>query len=193
MDVVFFPSAAALREWLEANHDKAQELWIGFYKKSAGETGLTYPEAVDEALCYGWIDGIRKKLDDTRYVNRFTPRKRSSNWSAVNIKRVGELIEMGRMQPPGLKAFQERDERRSQQYSFENEQQTLPAEYETTFKTNESAWEFFQSQAPYYKRTAIWWVVSAKQEATRQKRLALLIEHSAKGERLPMFARPKKS
>jgi uncharacterized protein YdeI (YjbR/CyaY-like superfamily) len=190
MEVIFFDSPAKLRSWLHENHDRSDELWIGFYKKGSGKPSVTYPEAVDEALCFGWIDGIRKAVDDVSYTNRFTPRKPRSNWSAVNIKRVNELMALGRMQPPGLEAFNKRTDNRSQVYSYEQRDKAAfdPAQ-EEQFRASEPAWTFFQSQPPGYRRTATWWVLSAKQEATRQKRLATLIELSEKGKRLPQFDR----
>ena len=194
MDVVFFDSAAELHSWLREHHDKAQELWVGFYKKGSGKSSLTYPEAVDAALCFGWIDGIRKSVDDVSYANRFTPRKPRSNWSAVNIKRVGELSELGLMQPPGLEAFNKRTDDKSQVYSYEQrDKAAFDAAQEEQFRANEPAWTFFQSQPPGYRRTATWWVLSAKQDATRQKRLETLIDVSEKGKRLPQFDRTPQS
>ncbi len=189
MDVIFFETLSDLRAWFVEHHDQAQELWIGFYKKSAGKTGVTYAEAVDEALCFGWIDGIRKRVDDTSYTNRFTPRKARSHWSAVNIRRVGELTALERMHESGWKAFEERDHRRSQQYSFEQENPGLSAAYETRFQEHEDAWKFFQSQPPSYQRTASWWVMSAKREETRLKRLAILIDDSANQQRIALLRR----
>jgi uncharacterized protein YdeI (YjbR/CyaY-like superfamily) len=190
MEVTFFESPAQFREWLEEHHDKERELWVGFHKKGSGKPSITWPEAVDQALCYGWIDGIRKSLDATSYTNRFTPRKRDSTWSAVNIKRVGELTELGLMQPPGLKAFEGRDERKAELYSYERANVKLDGIYEEQFRANEAAWRFFQAQAPSYQRTALWWVMSAKKEETRQKRLATLIEDSEHGRLLANFLRP---
>lgn len=192
MDVVFFESQAEFREWLLKNHDKTSEIWVGFRKKNSGLPSATYHQAVDEALCFGWIDGIRKSIDDTSYTNRFTPRKRRSNWSEVNIKRVGELIELGLMHPAGLKAFEARDQDKTGQYSYEARTREMNEAAVATFKANPKAWEFFQAQAPSYQKLANWWVFSAKQEATRQRRLAKLIEHSEKGERLPQFVSPRK-
>jgi uncharacterized protein YdeI (YjbR/CyaY-like superfamily) len=184
MDPVFFQTPSDLRDWLEENHATAKELWVGFYKKGASQAGITYSQALDEALCYGWIDGIRKTIDAATYTNRFTPRKPRSNWSAVNIKRVGELIEMGRMRPSGLAAFNGRDPARQGQYSFEAPSRELSDEYNEQFRANKAAWDYFQSQPPYYRKTASWWVMSAKKEETRQKRLTILIDDSAYGRRL---------
>lgn len=184
MEVTFFKSPSELRNWLQANHDKAKELWIGFYKKSSGRTGITYAEALDEALCFGWIDGIRKSVDEISYTNRFTPRKPGSIWSMVNIKRAGELAEAGLMHPSGLKAFGERDEKKSKLYSYEERVRKLDDVYEEQFRANKGAWDFFQAQPPGYQRSAAWWVMSAKREDTRLKRLAALIEGSEKRQRL---------
>jgi uncharacterized protein YdeI (YjbR/CyaY-like superfamily) len=187
MDVSFFPTAGDLRIWFEKHHDTADQLWIGYYKQASGRPSVTYRESVDEALCFGWIDGIRRSLDAASYANRFTPRRRRSNWSYVNIQRVGELIEAGRMKPAGLKAFQERDQARSQQYSFENRPATLDEVFESTFRANGRAWEFFLTQAPWYRRTSIFWIMSAKKAETRQRRLMILIKDSEKARRLPML------
>lgn len=190
MDAKFFRNAAAFRRWLEKHHDKEDELWIGFYKKGAARRGITYPEAVDESLCFGWIDGIRKAIDEERYANRFTPRKPKSNWSDVNRKRVAELIAEGRIQPAGLAAFESRDDARSGVYSFENRDKArLTPEQEQRFRKNARAWSFFESQPPGYRRIAIWWVVSAKREETREKRLATLIDDSKNGLRIAMLRR----
>ncbi|MDQ5823251.1 MAG: YdeI/OmpD-associated family protein [Chloroflexota bacterium] len=184
MEVTFFESPSEFREWLEQNHDSAKELWVGFYKKGFGKAGITWPEAVDQALCFGWIDGIRKRVDETSYTNRFTPRRRGSTWSAVNIKRVGELTELGLMRPAGLDAFEKRDEAKAQLYSYERAQSKLDETYERQFREHERAWAFFSAQAPSYRRTSSWWVMSAKKEETRQRRLAALIEASERGEKL---------
>jgi uncharacterized protein YdeI (YjbR/CyaY-like superfamily) len=193
MDVVYFASAAEFRAWLERNHESATELWVGYYKKGTGKQSITYPEAVDQALCFGWIDGVRRGVDGERFANRFTPRKPRSNWSAVNIKRVGELMEMGLMRPAGIAAFEKRDQAKSPAYSFEQGSPGFGAELEATFRANAPAWAFFESQAPWYRRTATWWVVSAKREETRRRRLATLIEDSARGERIALVRRPEKA
>ena len=183
-EVTFFESPSEFRDWLEENHDKEKELWVGFYKKGSDKPSITWPEAVDQALCFGWIDGIRKSIDESSYTNRFTPRRRDSTWSAVNIKRVGELTELGLMQPAGLKAFEERDEKKAQLYSYERAESKLDEAYERQFRQNERAWAFFESQAPWYRRTSTWWIMSAKKEETRLRRLAALIEASERGEKL---------
>ena len=180
----FFRSTAEFRKWLTSNHTKADELWLGFYKKGSGRESLSYPEAVDEALCFGWIDGIRKSLDDVSYVNRFTPRRARSVWSSVNIGRVEKLIEEGRMTSAGLAEYEKRTPERSGVYSFEREKASLPAEHERFFRSKKKAWEFFQSQSPYYRRMASWWVISAKKTETRDRRLKQLIADSAAGRRL---------
>jgi uncharacterized protein YdeI (YjbR/CyaY-like superfamily) len=192
MKITFFQSASDLREWLAANHDKVHELWVGFYKKASGKVGISYQEAVDEALCFGWIDGLKKAVDDVSYAHRFTPRKPKSFWSAVNIKRVGELTRAGRMMPPGLKAFAGRDEQKARQYSYERSACKLEGTHEKQFRANPKAWEFFQAQPPGYRRTATWWVISAKREETRGKRLATLIETSKTGQRLAMLVSQSK-
>ena len=187
----FFKSQSAFRQWFEKHHDISKELLVGFYKKSSGRPSITWPESVDEALCFGWIDGIRKSIDDISYTIRFTPRKPSSTWSIVNIKRAQELIDQGLMQPAGLKAFQLRKENKSGIYSYEQRSDRLPEAYERRLKRSKSAWNFFQAQPPWYRKTAGWWVVSAKKEETRLKRLAKLIEDSAQGRTLPPLTRGK--
>jgi uncharacterized protein YdeI (YjbR/CyaY-like superfamily) len=192
MKIAFFQSASDFREWLARNHDKVRELWVGFYKKKSGKVGISYQEAVDEALCFGWIDGLKKAVDDVSYTHRFTPRKAKSFWSAVNIKRVGELKRAGRMMPPGLAAFAGRDEQKARQYSYERSTCKLEGVQEKQFRGNAKAWEFFQTQPPGYRRTATWWVISAKREETRDKRLAKLIETSERGRRLDMLVSSSK-
>lgn len=190
--ITFFPTAADFRRWLQANHATATELVVGFYKTSSGRPSLTWPASVDQALCFGWIDGIRKRIDDERYTIRFTPRRPTSTWSAVNIRRVKELTKQGLMTPAGLKAFEARKENRSGIYSYEQRTAALPPEYEKVLKKNKAAWTFFQAQPASYRKAVMWWIVSAKQEVTRFKRLAQLIEHSAQGETVPQFTRWQK-
>jgi len=182
---VFFATPAEFRRWFEGNHEKTKELWVGFYKKSTGKPSITWPESVDAALCFGWIDGIRKRIDDVSYAIRFTPRKPGSNWSAINIGRVQELMKQGRMHPAGIQAFETRVKEKSGVYTYEQRHTIqLNENYEKIFRANLKAWEFFQKQAPSYRKIAVYWVMSAKQEETRAKRLAKLIEGSQKGRRI---------
>jgi len=180
----FFKTPAAFRKWLAANHNKSKELWVGYYKKVTGKPSITWPESVDEALCFGWIDGIRKKFDDESYVIRFTPRKKESIWSAVNIRNVERLIKEKRMAEAGLKAYALRKEFRSGIYSYEQRPVELVEPYASQLKKNKAAWKFFQAQPPGYRKMMTWFIVSAKTEETRQKRLARLIEGSAGQKRL---------
>jgi uncharacterized protein YdeI (YjbR/CyaY-like superfamily) len=190
----FFPTAADWRAWLERNHAETQELWVGFYKRLTGRPSITWPESVDEALCFGWIDGVRKSIDESSYVIRFTPRRSRSNWSAVNIKRAQELIATGRMQPAGLRAFEQRQDERSAVYAYEQRHSArLDEADEQQLRSNAAAWRFFQAQPPSYQKAAAWWIISAKQEATRRRRLATLIEDSANGRTVGPLTRPKKA
>jgi uncharacterized protein YdeI (YjbR/CyaY-like superfamily) len=187
----FFATPAEFGVWLEAHHAVAKELWVGFHKKGCGLPSMTWPQAVDEALCFGWIDSVRKSIDETSYANRFTPRNARSTWSAVNIQRAHELIAEGRMRPAGLRAFAARAEDKSGIYSYEQRGAAeLGDAYERQFRANHAAWEFFQAQAASYRKAAIWWVVSAKREETRQRRLTALIEDSAAGRRIALMTRP---
>ena len=176
-----FATPADFRAWLEANHDTASELWVGYYRKGVPKVSMTYPEAVEEALCFGWIDGVGRRIDDEVHANRFTPRTRRSTWSAVNVARMGELIAAGRAHPAGIRAFEARTEDNTGIYSYENRPADLPAAYLARLRASEDAWSWWQAQSPGYRRGATWWVVSAKQEATRDRRLAQLIEDSAAG------------
>jgi uncharacterized protein YdeI (YjbR/CyaY-like superfamily) len=186
----FFATPAEFRAWFEQHHETARELLVGYYKKGSGRPSITWPESVDQALCFGWIDGIRKRIDDVSYTIRFTPRKQRSNWSAVNIARVQELTSLGLMRQAGLKAFEERLEEKSGIYAYEQRDAAqLSAEYEQQFRANRQAWDFFQSQAGSYRKAAIWWVVSAKKEETRLRRLATLIEDSAQGRTIASMTR----
>jgi uncharacterized protein YdeI (YjbR/CyaY-like superfamily) len=177
----FFKTPADLRKWFAANHSAATEQWVGFYKKDSGKASITWPQSVDEALCFGWIDGIRKSIDAVSYKIRFTPRKPRSIWSSVNIKRAAELVEQGLMQPAGLKAFAARQENRSGIYAYEQRSPELPEQYAKKLRKHAVAWKFFQAQPPSYRKAVNWWVVSAKKEETRLKRLDTLIEDSAAG------------
>ena len=190
---MFFANPSELHAWFEKNHDKASEIWVGFHKKSSGKPSITWPESVDEALCFGWIDSIRRSVNDTSYTNRFTKRKARSTWSAVNIGRAKELISLGRMQPAGLKAFEQRSDERSAIYSYEQrESAKLGSAFEKQFRANKKAWRFFRAQAPWYQRVAAFWVISAKKDDSRIERLAKLIKDSENGRTIPPLTRPKK-
>ena len=193
MKIKFFKSPAVFRAWFEKYHSTQQELWVGFYKKDSGHQSITWPESVDEALCFGWIDGIRKSVDEKSYTIRFTPRRVGSIWSTVNINRAQALIIEGRMHQNGLNAFLAKKENKSGIYSYEQRKDQLDEPYEKILRQNRSAWEFFQTQSPAYRRAAIWWVVSAKREETRLKRLEKLIEDSAQNRTIPQFTPTKKT
>jgi uncharacterized protein YdeI (YjbR/CyaY-like superfamily) len=191
----FFASAEEFRAWLEANHERETELLVGFYKKGSGKPSITWPESVDEALCFGWIDGVRRSLDAERYTIRFTPRKPSSIWSKVNMAKVAAQLKAGRMRPAGLAAWERRNPEKSGIYSFEREHPAeFDAESERRFRRERAAWRFFQEQPPGYRRLATHYVTSAKRPETRERRLTVLIEHSARDERLPQLSstKPKK-
>lgn len=182
---IFFATPEKFRAWLTKNHASASELWVGFHRKATGRPSITWPESVDEALCVGWIDGLRKTVDESSYMIRFTPRKKTSSWSLVNIRRVAELTVTNRMQAAGTKAFAERMEAKCGIYAYEQRKHAaLDAAAEKEFRENAKAWTFFEQQAPSYRKVAAWWVISAKQEATRKKRLQRLIEDSEAGRRL---------
>lgn len=189
MNTRFFKAASDFRRWLETNGERAPEQWVGFYKVDSGKGGITYAEALDEALCFGWIDGLRKSVDAVSYRIRFTPRRPKSIWSRVNIGHAERLKQSGKMTPAGLKAHVARDVARTNRYSFERADCELSAEARRTFQADKRAWDFFQSQPPGYQRTAIWWVVSARRAETRQRRLSQLIEDSTQGRRPAPLAR----
>jgi len=193
MNPQFFKTPSDFRKWLEAHHAKSEELWVGFYKKNSGKPSITWPESVDEALCFGWIDGIRKNVDETSYMIRFTPRRPGSIWSAVNIRNAERLIEECRMQPAGLKAYRALKENRSGIYAYEQRSPELVEPYLGKLKRNRKAWEFLQAQPPSYRKTVNWWIVSAKKEETRLKRLDRLIEESAAGRRIGLLTPNKQS
>ncbi|MBA3873025.1 MAG: YdeI/OmpD-associated family protein [Anaerolineae bacterium] len=188
MEPTFFATPADLCKWFNQHHESKTELLMGFYKKDSGKPSVTWPESVDEALCVGWIDGIRKRLDEERYTIRFTPRKPRSIWSVVNIARVEALTKEGRMQPAGLQAYEQRSENKSGIYSYEQRDQIELTENEIkAFKTNPKAWDFFESQPASYRKAVLWWVISAKKEETRAKRVASLIDDSANERRIKQF------
>jgi uncharacterized protein YdeI (YjbR/CyaY-like superfamily) len=188
----FFRNGDEFRRWLDKNHAKSDELWIGFYKKASGKIGITYAEALDEALCHGWIDGIRKTLDADSFTTRFTPRKPKSIWSNINIAHVARLTRQGRMQPAGIAAYEKRDEARTGIYAFERAILQLDPAMLKHFKRERAAWKYFEAQPPYYRRLASYWVISAKRDETRAKRLEQLIEVSARNQRLPQYIPAKK-
>ena len=187
----YFRTPAELRRWFERHGERETELWVGMYKVGSGKRSITWPEAVDEALCFGWIDGIRKSIDAESYTNRFTPRKPTSNWSAVNQRRMAELIAAGRVTPAGLAAFARRRPERSGVYSFENrDRAVLDAGSEKAFRAVPEAWSYYSAQPASYRRATTWWVVSAKRPETRARRLAQLIAASEAGEWIPSMRRP---
>lgn len=181
----FFRKPAEFRAWLEQHHATVPELWVGFHKRHSATPSITWPESVDEVLCFGWIDGVRKSIDDERYMIRFTPRRAGSIWSNVNMAKVQRLIEAGRMHAAGLAAWSQREEARSGVYSFEQKPIGLDAAMEKEFRRHSRAWEFFQAQPPGYRRQMAHRVASAKRQETQARRLAVLIAASARGERLP--------
>jgi len=191
MQPKFFETLSGWREWLQQNHATEKELLVGFYKAGSGKPSITWPESVDGALCFGWIDGVRHSLGPESYMIRFTPRRPKSNWSAVNIARVAVLTERGLMSPAGLHAFAAREAVRSAVYAFEQKEIQLSPSQEERFRANTAAWAFFQAKPPGYRKVATWWVIRAKQELTRERRLTTLILHSGHHENLPQL-RPRK-
>jgi uncharacterized protein YdeI (YjbR/CyaY-like superfamily) len=189
---IYFKSPTEFRRWLAKNYDKQSEVWIGMYKVSSGKKGITYNEALDEALCYGWIDGVRKSADAESYMQRFSPRTAKSYWSAVNTKRVAELTTLGRMHASGVAAFERRDKTATARYSFERETAALEPSAIKHFRANKAAWQYFDSEAPWYRRVAVHWVTSAKKPETRQRRLGTLIRDSAAGRRIGALPQRKK-
>ncbi len=189
----FFRSQREWRAWLEENHATQTEQWVGFHKVASVKKSIVYKQALDEALCFGWIDGVRKSIDDGRWMIRFAPRRPGSIWSAVNAKRVEELKALGLMRKPGLAIYDNRDRAKQQRYSFENEPAVLDPVYEKRLRANKRAAAFFDKMPPSYRRPAIWWVMSAKQEATRERRLATLIADSEAGRRVKPLRRPGNS
>jgi uncharacterized protein YdeI (YjbR/CyaY-like superfamily) len=182
--VTHFVNGQAFRAWLANNHASAGELWVGFYKKSVKKQGTSYAEALDEALCYGWIDGVRYAVDEVSYTIRFSPRRTKSIWSLINVRHVERLKQLGKMTAPGLKAYEAREQHRTGIYAFEQKRPGLTARHKKVFRANAAAWKFFSAQAPWYQRVTGHWVGSAKQEETQQRRLAQLIAHSAAGKRI---------
>jgi len=192
MTPTFFPTPSDLRKWFEKNHNKFDELWVGYYKKGTGKPSITWQESVDEALCFGWIDGIRKSIDEESYKIRFTPRRKGSIWSAVNTKRIKELIKLNLVKPSGLKVFNNRDEKKTELYSFEQVKVKLPKEFEKKIKANKKAWVYFQQLPPSAKKLSTWWIISAKKEETKLNRLNTLIKCSEEGRKIPPLVISKK-
>ena len=190
-DAIYFDGPDAFRRWLEAHHAAARELWVGFHKKGTGRPSMTWPESVEEALCVGWIDGIRKRVDDDRYVIRFTPRKATSTWSTVNITLMERLLGEGRVLPAGRGAFDRRVAERSGIYAYEQEALALDAESTALLRANPAAESWFDAAPAWYRKVAIWRIMSAKRAETRRKRLDELIEHSAAGRTIPSLTRTK--
>ena len=182
---VFFPTPADLRVWFEDHHDSADELWVGYYKKATGIPSIDWPESVDEALCFGWIDGIRRSVDDKSYKIRFTPRRKRSHWSARNLDRMKHLIEAGRVTDAGMAAYRARDPGNSERAAYEQGEVRLPAEYERRLRAVPGAWSYWEGERPWYRKQVTWWVVSAKREETRERRLTILIESCGRGEVIP--------
>lgn len=191
-NIKFFKTAADLRKWFEKYHAKKDELWLGYYKKNSGKPSVKYGEAVDQALCFGWIDGIAKGIDEDKYCQRFTPRRKGSIWSAINHKKVEQLIKNKQMTAAGLKVYNERDKKKTNLYSFEQDKHELPLKYEKKFKANKTAWGNFHKFPPSYRKPAIWWVISAKQDETQMRRLDTLIEDSGNGLRIKQLRPLKK-
>jgi uncharacterized protein YdeI (YjbR/CyaY-like superfamily) len=188
MDPIFFPSPAALRAWLARHHAREAELEVGFWKVGTGRPSMTWPESVDEAICFGWIDGLRRSLGPDGYVIRFTPRRTGSAWSAVNRRKAEALVAAGRMAPAGLKAWEARPDREDAGYSFESRvADRLPPAMERRLRASASAWTWFSARPPGERRSTVHWVTSAKQEATRARRLEVLIETAARGVHIPPF------
>jgi uncharacterized protein YdeI (YjbR/CyaY-like superfamily) len=185
---VYFKTTGDFRKWLNRNYDKAAELLVGFYKVKSNQQSITWSESVDQALCFGWIDGVRRSIDGERYCIRFTPRKATSTWSAININKVKDLSARGLMHPAGISAFEKRKENKSRIYSYEKETVTLPDKLENIFKSNKKAWQFFSKMPASYKRPAIHWVMSAKREDTRQKRFNELVTDSEKEKKIKILS-----
>jgi len=189
MTVLFFKTPLHFRKWLQKNHQKNKEQWVGFYKKSSGKSSITWPESVDQALCFGWIDGLRRSINDESYKIRFTPRNPKSHWSKINIARYKDLEKQGIVTESGRKAYQRIDKNNSKRASYEQRTVRLTPTLESEFKKNKKAWKFFQSMPPYYRRNATWWIMSARQETTKLRRLIILIEDSEKGEKIKPLRR----
>jgi uncharacterized protein YdeI (YjbR/CyaY-like superfamily) len=191
MKIKHFRRPSEFRAWLEKNHARERELWVGYYKKHTGRKTITWTESVDEALCFGWIDGLRQAVDEHSYATRFTPRRPTSAWSAINLRKVKALVKSGKMRPAGLAAYKARRDKTSPGYSIASRSTELDAPYAKLLRKHPAAWTFFQAQPPGYRKMVGHWITGAKQESTRRERLELLIAHSSRGERLPRYTRKK--
>ena len=187
---IYFKNSEALRSWFEKNYQKENTVWIGFYKKDTGLESITWTESVDQALCFGWIDGIRKKVDEKSYKIRFTPRNPRSHWSAVNLEKIKQLKQAGLMKPEGLKVFNARNKENAKKASYESKPKTLSPELESKLMANKQAHSFFEGLAPSYRKTTIHWIMSAKQEATRLRRLTVLIDSCLERKKIPLLRKP---
>ncbi len=186
-NIKYFKTQQSFRAWLEKNHAKKDELWLGYYKKASGKKSITYKEALEEVLCFGWIDGISRGIDDEKYCQRYTPRRKGSIWSAVNIKKAEELIKNGKMHSSGLHVYKNRDPEKAGLYSGEQKEIKFTPQFEKKLKSNKKAWAYFSNMPPGYRRTATWWVISAKQEETKKRRLDTLIKDSAAGRKIALL------
>ena len=192
-DVIFFATAEELRDWFDANHQSADELWLGYYKKASGRPSVDWAQVVDEALCVGWIDGVRKRVDDDVSVQRLTPRRKGSTWSAINVAKIAQLTTEGRMRPAGLAAFEARTDGNTAIYAYEQPESSFSDEELARFQADQAAWADWERRAPSYRRAATYWITSAKQAATRERRFATLIEDSRAGRPLKQYAWGRKS
>ena len=188
----FFSTQAELRAWFQEHHETLEEQWIGYYKKASGNPSITWPESVDEALCFGWIDGLRKSIDETRYKIRFTPRRRGSHWSAKNLARISELQEADLVEDAGVRIYEARNVKREKLAAYERGEVVLPAKYLDSIRANEAAWAYLEAAPPSYLKQVSWWVLSAKREETRVRRLSTLIESCASGQVVPPLRWTKK-
>lgn len=184
---LFFATPSDLRAWFEAHHQTEKEVWIGYYKKATGIPSIDWSQSVDEAICFGWIDGIRRSIDEKSFKIRFTPRNPKSHWSGVNLAKVEKLLELGKMTPAGLEVYHRRDEKKSRQASYERQNVELDTEYEARIRQNENAWQYYENLAASYKKASIHWVMSARKEETRLRRLEILIQSCEAGQKIPLL------
>jgi len=185
----FFTDPESFRSWLGAHHDKTDELWVGYYKKATKTPSITWPESVDEALCYGWIDGLRRRIDEKSYMIRFTPRRKNSHWSKINLAKIVALMAEGRLQPPGKAIYEKRNLANIARTAYERKEIRLKPEFEKQFQINQKAWDYFSKRTAPYRKQCTWWIMSAKRESTRIKRLNILIDCSEKELAIPQLRR----